>query len=173
MQTVVRSLKYDRRPHIEWPAEILVQNDEMIMCLARPGTVCVHHSRGTHIPFERTLLGLFVKEALFNTLITFNSEGRLVRTYCNIALPPEFGDGALEWVDLDLDVILHPGSDPLLEDEDEFAEHQIRYGYPPDLVQRVESTARDLLARAHRGDPPFLNLSLEQVIQYYGAVGRT
>jgi uncharacterized protein len=44
--------------------------------------------------------------------------------------------------DLDLDVVRRrPGREVVLVDEDEFAEHQIRYGYPADVISAAERTA--------------------------------
>jgi protein associated with RNAse G/E len=49
-------------------------------------------------------------------------------------------------VDLDLDVLRRRGeSQALLVDEDEFAEHQVLYRYPRDVVDAAQAAARDLL----------------------------
>jgi uncharacterized protein len=39
--------------------------------------------------------------------------------------------------------------------EDEFAEHQVRYGYPAGIVTRARATADDLVARIAAGTEPF------------------
>ncbi|MBL0885013.1 hypothetical protein [Myceligenerans indicum] len=65
--------------------------------------------------------------------------------------------------DLDLDVIgFRPGYDDprgrgpaFIDDQDEFAEHQVRYGYPADLVARVDADARALLSAVLGGEAPF------------------
>ena len=57
--------------------------------------------------------------------------------------------------DLDLDVVTLADGTIWLDDEDEFAEHQVRYGYPADVVARVEADASDLLRRAGDGERPF------------------
>lgn len=64
-------------------------------------------------------------------------------------------------VDLDLDVIaFDPGADEprgehFIDDEDEFAEHQVRYGYPPSVVAQVRADADALLAAVRAGEPPY------------------
>ncbi|MBE1877112.1 DUF402 domain-containing protein [Myceligenerans pegani] len=64
-------------------------------------------------------------------------------------------------VDLDLDVIgfhaghLDPRGRAFVDDRDEFAEHRVRYGYPDELVARVEADAQTLLAAVLDGEAPF------------------
>jgi len=64
-------------------------------------------------------------------------------------------------VDMDLDVIaFEPGADEprgehFIDDEDEFAEHTVKYGYPADVVARVRADADALLAAVRAGEPPY------------------
>ena len=58
-------------------------------------------------------------------------------------------DGSLHWVagdqvemvDLDLDVVRGFDGSAQILDEDEFAEHQVRYGYPPEVTGHAERAA--------------------------------
>lgn len=59
-------------------------------------------------------------------------------------------------IDLDLDVIRTFAEDrPWLDDEDEFAEHQVAMGYPAELVEATESEAHRLLREAGAEEGPF------------------
>ncbi|GAB3161548.1 hypothetical protein GCM10027059_12000 [Myceligenerans halotolerans] len=101
------------------------------------------------------------------------------RVYTDLTTVPEWrgvpgnGDGGgrgaapraweVTMVDLDLDVIgFHADHvDPrgrgraFIDDQDEFAEHQVRYGYPAELVARVDADARALLAAVLDSQAPF------------------
>ena len=45
-------------------------------------------------------------------------------------------------VDLDLDVVqVRETAEVLILDEDEFAEHQVRYAYPAEVIQQAEQAA--------------------------------
>jgi uncharacterized protein len=57
-------------------------------------------------------------------------------------------------VDLDLDVVRR-GELTYIDDEDEFAEHQIRYGYPPELIERCEHAATEVLQQVTDRAGPF------------------
>jgi protein associated with RNAse G/E len=57
-------------------------------------------------------------------------------------------------VDLDLDVIRLRDGTVFLDDEDEFAEHQISLGYPKDVIEKALETSRWLMkAVAERREP--------------------
>jgi uncharacterized protein len=49
-------------------------------------------------------------------------------------------------VDLDLDVVRRFDGSAEILDEDEFAEHQARYGYPPEVTGHAERAASARLA---------------------------
>ncbi|HVX46236.1 MAG TPA: DUF402 domain-containing protein [Mycobacteriales bacterium] len=81
---------------------------------------------------------------------TFNAAPARIELYCDISTVPEWTDGTVTMVDLDLDVYRRRGGPVEIDDEDEFAEHQVRYGYPPDVIATAQHSC-DRLADAVRG----------------------
>ena len=75
--------------------------------------------------------------------------------YVDVTTRPVRNGDVVEAIDLDLDVIRLRDGRVLLVDEDEFEEHQIRYGYPADVISRARATADDLVARVMAGAEPF------------------
>lgn len=62
----------------------------------------------------------------------------------------------LEGVDMDLDVVLAFDERGLwIDDRDEWDEHRVAYGYPLDIVHRLEALAVDLQKRVGADEPPF------------------
>ena len=59
--------------------------------------------------------------------------------YVDITTPPVWDGDLVTAVDLDLDVIRRFDGSWYVDDEDEFAEHQVAYGYPPELVTAAEA----------------------------------
>lgn len=57
-----------------------------------------------------------------------------VDVYVDIATPPEWSGSTVASVDLDLDVVRGVSGRVWIDDEDEFAEHRVRFGYPDDVV---------------------------------------
>lgn len=61
-----------------------------------------------------------------------------------------------EMVDLDLDVARTRDGRVVVEDEDEFEVHQVRYGYPSEMIERaLTETARMTRALENREEPFF------------------
>ncbi|CAG7573246.1 hypothetical protein FB554_1399 [Barrientosiimonas humi] len=95
----------------------------------------------------------------------FNGKPAL-RLYLDLTTPAELVETGTGWelraVDLDLDIVVgrdDPWSAAQLVDEDEFAEHQVLYAYPADVVRAVEQTAQDLLARIRCSEEPYLSVA--------------
>jgi uncharacterized protein len=73
----------------------------------------------------------------------FNGAPAKTEIYCDIASPAEWKHpGEVTLIDLDLDVVrLRADRRVLIVDEDEFAEHQVRYGYPAEVIEAAEQAA--------------------------------
>jgi hypothetical protein len=80
--------------------------------------------------------------------------------YVDIGCPVEWvAPDRLRVVDLDLDVIRFNDGSCVIDDEDEFADHQKTLQYPPDLVATARRTADEVLVAVRDrvrpfGDPP-------------------
>ncbi len=66
--------------------------------------------------------------------------------YVNIGTPCEWRFGSVRQVDLDLDVVRGLDGSVEVLDEDEFADHQVRFGYPIELIAAARS-ATDVVVR--------------------------
>jgi uncharacterized protein len=88
--------------------------------------------------------------------MTCNAEPCWTELYIDITTVPRWlSDDQVEMVDLDLDVIRRFDGSAEILDEDEFAEHQVRYGYPPEVISDAERTASAMLAAVTSGAEPF------------------
>jgi uncharacterized protein len=88
---------------------------------------------------------------------TFNDlSERWVEIYCDVTTVPQWpGSGEVTMVDLDLDVLRRWDGTLETVDEDEFEEHRIRYGYPPDVVHGARRAAQWLHAAIGQNADPF------------------
>ena len=64
--------------------------------------------------------------------------------WIDISTPATFEDDRATMVDLDLDVARTPDGRVVIDDEDEFAEHQVSLGYPPDLIENAERATQEM-----------------------------
>lgn len=86
---------------------------------------------------------------------TSNAAPHPTRVYIDLAWDVRWGeDGEPTGVDMDLDVVEHDGR-IWVDDRDEWDEHRVQYGYPLDVVERLEVVTVELEDRVRRRIPPF------------------
>jgi protein associated with RNAse G/E len=89
-------------------------------------------------------------------VLTFNqTPPATYRVYIDLAWDVRWADGEPRGIDMDLDVIRAGDGRIWIDDRDEWDEHRVRYGYPPDIVVRLEELAVDLERRVTASVPPF------------------
>lgn len=88
--------------------------------------------------------------------VTVHALPHRVRVYIDIAWDIRWEAGAPTGIDMDLDVVKAlDGRGLYIDDRDEWDEHRVRYGYPLDIVDKLEALAVDLERRVGAGDPPY------------------
>ena len=153
----IEMTKWGDRPHWEFDG-VLLGSDEHGDWIGIPAGS--HMARpGLELRSEWDQAGLVPADgpdAERAWLATFHAEGNPVRTYVDITTPPRWDGAVVRAVDLDLDIVRTTDErGTYVDDEDEFAEHQQLYGYPPELVELAERS-RDRVHRAVlREQPPF------------------
>lgn len=146
----MRFRKWDDRPHWEYDARLVGEDQHGAWLGASAGTVVSRPGAS------------FVSSAGFVSLVphddayvaTFyaphaQGPGDPVELYVDITTVPTWsvtGDShVVSMVDLDLDVVRGRSGRVWVDDEDEFADHRVRFGYPADVV----ALATDACARVH------------------------
>ncbi|WP_106814837.1 DUF402 domain-containing protein [Microbacterium timonense] len=88
--------------------------------------------------------------------MTVHGSPRRVRIYIDIAWDIRWEDREPQGIDMDLDVVKAiDGRGLFIDDRDEWDEHRVAYGYPLDIVEKLEALAVDLEARVAAADAPF------------------
>lgn len=78
-----------------------------------------------------------------------------IELYVDVVTAVTWTSTGLSAVDLDLDVVRLSDGRVEIWDEDEFAQHQLRYSYPPDVVAAAVTTARRMSERLREAQDPF------------------
>lgn len=88
---------------------------------------------------------------------------RPVDFYVDMTTPAVWSDdeSAVRCVDLDLDVIRETDGRVWIDDEDEFAEHQVAFGYPAEIIAGARSASDEIFAAMTAGAAPFDGIALE------------
>ena len=146
--------KYDGSLHWHHTAQYLGEDEHGIWLGAAAGAAS---QRGSERPviFREAAVSLMPASAWWTA--TFNAAPENTEIYCDITTPPRWPeDDFVTMVDLDLDVLrLRAGQQVLLVDTDEFAEHQVRYSYPAQVVRQAEQAATWLQGAIGDGAEPF------------------
>ncbi|MCL2553154.1 MAG: DUF402 domain-containing protein [Actinomycetia bacterium] len=146
--------KYDGSLH--WNLRMRrLGEDEHGVWLGLPANSSMRKGHNPAVPLPEAHVILFPRGDWWTAV--FNDAPRSTEIYCDITTPPEWlSQDAVTMVDLDLDVLRKRGARlPILVDEDEFAEHQVRYGYPPEVVAAAQDAADRLMAAVAAGTGPF------------------
>jgi uncharacterized protein len=131
----VASTKYDGSMHYRYTCTVVADEGDRLLAFAAAGTP-MRSYRGARRT-ARHFLRIHDTEHFWNLEVMWDADWRPSKHYVNIAMPSTWADGALRFVDLDLDISWWADGRVLLLDRDEFAEHRARFGYPAWLVERA------------------------------------
>jgi uncharacterized protein len=146
--------KFDGSLHWNYTMRRLGEDEHGTWLGAAPGLVARKgHDRHIIIDFAHVLL--IPRDVWWTAL--FNAEPASTEIYCDIASPARWVDeDEVTAVDLDLDVVRKRADQRVdIVDEDEFAEHQVRYGYPAEVIAEAERAALWLRDTIVAGAEPF------------------
>lgn len=164
----VEVTKWGDRPH--WRFEgVWLGSDEYGEWLGFPAGT--HNSRpGFAFDSEVDAVTVVPHEGYW--VATFHAPGTWCDLYIDISTPATWDGDVLRTVDLDLDVIRMAAESPVysqsapqnqsaewgevfIDDEDEFAEHQVAYGYPDDVITAARSAADAVREAVEAGAAPY------------------
>jgi len=150
----ILSTKYDGSLHNDYTGRILDRAGGLVRVFVAEGTPWVgYRGRGA---VRAPMTQLFFLDRWYNLFHNHRPVGaRNMLTYANVGTPATIEGDTLRWIDLDVDVIQTAEHGILVDDEDEFAEHQVLMSYPPEVVSRVLEARDELLEAAWSGSFPF------------------
>ncbi|HEX8780249.1 MAG TPA: DUF402 domain-containing protein [Nocardioides sp.] len=161
----VEMTKWGERPHWSYDATYL-GSDEHGDWLGLPaGTAYSRPGRRFAIPYDH--VGLVPAEvggerpwhmAVFYTdggPVWAALGGSPVAVYVDMTTPPVWDGTTVRAVDLDLDVVRGFNGTVIVDDEDEFADHQVRFGYPVDVIEGARTSCDAVLTEVRTGAAPY------------------
>ncbi len=147
----VEMTKWVDRPHWSFDARHLGSDEHGDWIGIRTGTTMSRP--GATFVAATDQVGLVPPDA--GWLATFHAPGFRIATYVDITTVPRWDGAVVRAVDLDLDVVRTAEGVVYVDDEDEFAEHQLSHGYPAEVVTAAEESCAWVLAQVRREHPPF------------------
>ncbi|MET9066537.1 DUF402 domain-containing protein [Streptosporangium sandarakinum] len=144
--------KYDGSLHWHHPAVLLGEDEHGVWTGCPVGTVA-RRGHEASVTWKHASVMLFPRDAWWTAC--FNAAPYKAEIYCDISTVPQWRDGEVTMVDLDLDVLRMRDGRIILDDEDEFEEHRVRYAYPPEVVDGARASAALLLEAVTARTEPF------------------
>jgi len=81
----------------------------------------------------------------YNVFRFSEPDGKLRSFYCNVNMPPTFDGNVLSYIDLDIDVLVHPDFSYQILDLEDFKENAALYDYPENVCTKAKLAVDELL----------------------------
>ena len=91
----------------------------------------------------------------YNVFRFHEPEGHLRNYYCNINMPPVFENGVLDYVDLDLDVLVRPDFSYKILDREDFEKNAKSFDYSDEIRINVNAAMSDVIRLIENRQFPF------------------
>ncbi len=150
----VNSRKYDQSIRRSWNCRLVERRDPLLMFVGEFETDVDHADlgfirRGT-VSYEYYWL-----DRWYNVFRFHEPDSSFRNFYCNINMPPKFAQNVLNYVDLDIDVVVHADFSYKILDIEEFDANALKFAYPEDVVLRAQLTLKEIIQSIEEREFPF------------------
>lgn len=150
----INSRKFDGKIHRSWKAELVEETENYYIFLGIFDSE-VNHSKLGVIRRETISYEYYWKNKWFNIFRFHEPEGNLRNFYCNVNMPPELRNGILDYIDLDLDVLVWQDFSYEILDVEEFEENILKYEYPDEIKKKAQESLQEILELIEKRAFPF------------------
>ena len=152
----VNSRKYDGTIGRSWQAELARVTPGFLELIGRFESNVEHPALG--LIKEGTISHeYFWIDRWYNIFRFQEPTGELRNYYLNLTMPPIYSKGVLDYVDLDIDILVWQDGRCEVLDRDDFENNARAFGYPDELKQKVELELETLLTMVRRDELPRLD----------------
>ncbi len=141
----INSRKYDRSISRSWQCSLLEQNQNLLIFVGIFDEDVSHPHLGT-IKRGTISYELYRLDCWYNIFCFYEPDGTFRNYYCNINMPPVVEKGVLDFVDLDIDVIVWPDYRFEIIDESEYEQNSLRFLYPEYVRAKASEALADLIS---------------------------
>lgn len=159
---IMKAFKYNGNLHYEQPLQLYKKHDNHLVLSGDKGRKLTHYTREAIYTFDQKTLEYFFTDRWYTAALVFDDDENVVHVYCNIAKPCKISEETVEFIDLDVDVVVRDGNVEVI-DIDEFEEHKLLYGYSKDLQKNVFEAVNRVKNDISKGNYPFDRNILKQV----------
>lgn len=151
---VINSRKFDKSIQRSWKAD-LIKKQNSLMIFVGIFEQEVNHPFLGFIRRETISYEYYWLDGWFNVFRFHEPDGEFRNFYCNLNLPPVYENGILDYIDLDIDIIVSKDFSYTVLDTDEFEANAVKYNYSEELKSTVEFHLKNLIKKIQNRDFPF------------------
>jgi protein associated with RNAse G/E len=151
------SRKYDGTISRSWKCSLLEKEGDLLSFLGVFEDEVSHPDLGI-IRRGTTSLEFYWLDRWYNIFRFHEPDGELRNYYCNINLPPKFENDVLDYVDLDIDVVVWRDLRYEILDMEDFQRNSKEYDYPLVVRQKAEESISELISMIEGRKFPFDHL---------------
>jgi hypothetical protein len=151
---IVRVLRYNGAEYRRWNARVRSNDDTLIVLEAEFEIEVRHDSLGT-IPKGTRTIEYYWLDRWYNLFQFLKEDGSTRVWYCNINTPPEIKANELNYVDLDIDILVQPDLSYQVLDLAEFEANAKLYGYSEEVRTRAHAAVSELVSMIEARQFPF------------------
>lgn len=157
-EIIVNSRRFDKSLKKSWNCRVTDIQSSALTLVGEFAEEVTHPDLGT-IEAGTVSTEYFWLGRWYNIFRFERPDGTLRNWYCNICMPPTFGVNVLDYVDLDIDVVIWPVGRVEVLDEDEYTRNRLRFAYPLEVQEMTNLALQQVLERHERKEFPFYPVS--------------
>jgi protein associated with RNAse G/E len=150
----VNSRKFDGSLRRCWQCKLVDEKEDYLTLVGKFEKEINHDHLGIIRP-GTVSYEFYWKKRWYNVFRFHEPEGNLRNFYCNINQPPVFSRDVMDYIDLDIDVLVWKDFSYQILDLDEYEENAAKYNYPIELKNRVQQSLEELLDFINDRNFPF------------------
>ncbi len=139
----INSRKFDGNIHRSWKAEFIKKKDSLLTFVGEFEQEVKHSHLGV-IRRKTVSYEFYWLDRWYNIFRFHEPNGDLRNFYCNLNMPPTFERDVLDYVDLDIDVLVWSDYSFEILDLDEFEENSINFNYSQEIHNQVRKSLEEL-----------------------------
>jgi uncharacterized protein len=143
--------KWGGRPHYRTSVEVLGRDEHGTWLWGKAGRIV--HRGDEEFLVDEPALSVVPDDQWWWTLWFVGHPD--LEIYVNVATPTLWTPESATSTDLDLDVVRFTDGRVEIVDRDEFELHQLQLGYPTEIIEAAERSAREVLTLVQLRTPPF------------------
>lgn len=164
---IIHSYKHNGNIHRAWDEAVLLDDCSEYLVFGNDRTK-VLESDGRSWRTKEPAIMFFYKKRWFNVIGQLKRDG--IYYYCNMASPFILEEGAIKYIDYDLDLRVFPGGSFKVLDRGEYKYHKKIMEYPKAIDTILKSELTDLIDLARNKKIPFDKKTIEYYYNLYNKI---